>query len=185
MTNKKCSPCYGRGVFWYQEPEGKGTGEIYKDPFNKQSPLNGTRIRKGWYEVCQACDGEGYIGKKPIKEVPFIVGQSVHVKKLADPDTFGPNTPENRAWKLNRVKESVWLASNGMLLITHGDEEWDGECEIVSYAEVERRTGKPAVKAKYYAWMNHGTFVGPHVPELIKALEEYNRLTATLEQVSS
>ena len=179
----KCEPCYGRGVFWYVEPEGKGTGEIWNDPFNKKNPGNGSRVRKGWYERCLACNGEGLRDeKRTAKRIEFCIGQSLSLHAGLIPENFGLNTPENQAWKIGSEKirasanESVWLASNSMLLIVHGDQDW--KPDIQARKELERT---PAVEAKYYAWLNPGVFTGKYVGLLIKALKEWNSLAPAPE----
>lgn len=136
---------------------------------------DGKLFCKGWMELCPECKGEGSPEKKDPFKVDFCVGKSISLHEDMIPYDFARNTPENMAWKLGTEKtrghsgEAAWLASNGMLLIVHGDR---GRAEIL-----ERKDCRitPSVEAKYYAWLCPGVITGPHVDLLIEALNEYNR----------
>lgn len=184
---ERCKTCNGLGVSWQQEPKGQGTGDIYHDPFNKKNPANGTRIRRGWSQVCSDCGGEGLPGgaKRSVKPVCYEILKALRINHRLDPTDFGLNTPEFIRWKCGdgiaggssgNPAESVWLASNGMLLIVHGD---GGRCEIVARSDT-RVT--PPVEAQYYCWLNPGLFISPHVELLAEALREYNALAKEAER---
>jgi len=165
-----CEHCHGWGVVWK----------------NEETCTGGRDYKRGWFEKCLACDGEGLKDEKRVaKRIEFCVGQSLSLHEKMIPDNFGLNTPENQAWKIGGEKlrananESVWLASNGMLLIVHGDGGWHPD--IKARQELDQT---PTVEAKYYAWLNPGVFTGKYVGLLIEALEEWNSLAPAAEVVS-
>lgn len=109
-----------------------------------------------------------------MKPVKLCKGVSVSIHETAQPSEFGQrNRGVSKTWRdANRrfAKDSVWLAPNGVLLITHGDPGFPlviitrEECDVT-----------PPVEAAYYAWVNEGVYSGPHADKLLGALEAYNK----------
>lgn len=158
----QCEQCQGDGVRWKNEEKPTSVGH------------DGKLYCKGWMEVCSLCQGEGAKEKKKASWVDFSVGKSITISQDMIPYDFARNTPENLAWKIGTEKatghagESAWMASNGVLLIVHGDR---GHSEIVGRKDIDIT---PSVEAKYYAWLCPGVLTGPYVELVIEALNEYN-----------